>query len=420
MDGYYAVYGVGVFSVSAAVERVDPLREMLAMSGNAVPALRIALGQRPTAGVERALLALAVGQAYTDDELRDQLVRAYGDAESGWEKSVVRGVFLHTHRHYRQAADHVLTHFGRYPGDPAALLLVSAFELSGDLGYRQRGYQLVEQQYALAGHDSWAWMSWLAVTRAEQGRVSESLELAEHALGLYPRSGVAAHARAHAVHELGEGAAAVTWLDEWLAPDPGFTQRRHLQWHAALQSLAAGELADARRRVNDELAASDVGMRSAVNWRLLLIGAQPADIVAAEHARRLLSEPGGMVEVFHTFQLALALAVAGDHDGLEALTSDAAADPRPDYAEVLAPVVTALAHLVAERPAAAVTQLAALGADIDRLGGVRVEREIVQDTLARALVDAGEPDRAAQLLDHRIHTRTGHRYEHDLLRTSKA
>jgi hypothetical protein len=104
-----------------------------------------------------------------------------------------------------------------------------------------------------------------------------------------------------------------------------------------------------------------------------------------------------MVEVFHTFQLALALAVAGDHEALTTLARQAAADPRADYAEVLAPVAEALGHLVTGHPAAAVDLLTGLGAHTERLGGVRVEREIVHDTLARALVDAGAPDRAAQL-----------------------
>jgi predicted Zn-dependent protease len=393
----------------------DVLAEALALSGRAVPALRAVLERRPTAGVERAMLTLAVGEGYTDEVLREQLVQAHGDAAPGQEKSFVRGVFLHTHRHYQRAADHVLAHVARYPTDPAALLLVSAFELSGEVNYRDKGHQLVERQHGLAGRDSWPWMSWLAATRAEQGRAPEALELAERALKVYPRSGVAAHARAHAVHELGAGQEAITWLDEWMAPDPGLVQRRHLHWHAALQALASGDLAEARRRVNTELGRRDVGMRSAVNWRLLLIGAAPADIVAAEQARRLLSEPGGMVEVFHTFQLALALAVAGDHDALAELSATAAKDSRPDYAQVLAPVAAALAHLLNERPAEAVTLLSALGSNIERLGGVRLEREIVQDTLARALVDAGEPDRAARLLDERIHTRHGHSYEHQLL-----
>lgn len=42
----------------------------------------------------------------------------------------------------------------------------------------------------------------------------------------------------------------------------------------------------------------------------------PADVVAAQHARDLLAAPGGMVMVFHTFQLDLALAVAGDHQAV--------------------------------------------------------------------------------------------------------
>lgn len=394
---------------------VDAVREAVALTGAAVPALRTALAHDPTAGVDRALLALLIGGDYSNAVLREQLIRAYNDAADGREKSLVRGVFLHTHRHYQLTADHLVDHFARYPADVPAVLLVSAFELAGDPPYRQQGQQLVEQQAALAGPDSWPWMSWLAATRAEQGRVQEALELADHALVLNPRSGAAAHARAHGMHELGDGPAAVAWLDDWMRPDPQVLHRRHLHWHAALQSLAAGDLADARRRANTELAATDVGMRSAVNWRLLLIGATPADVVTAEHARTLLAQPGGMVEVFHTFQLALALAVAGDHDALTHLPNQAAADPRPDYAEVLAPIAAALAHLITGRPAVAVDLLANLQADLERLGGVRVEREIVHDTLARALVDAGEPDRAAHLLHHRITTRHHHTYEHHLL-----
>ena len=75
-------------------------------------------------------------------------------------------------------------------------------------------------------------------------------------------------------------------------------------------------------------------------------------------------------------------------------------------------LAAALAHLVAGRSATAVDLLSRLGAPTERLGGVRVEREIICDTLARALVDVGEPDRAAHLLHDRIHTRHHHNYEH--------
>ncbi|WP_224219771.1 hypothetical protein [Streptomyces olivaceus] len=47
-----------------------------------------------------------------------------------------------------------------------------------------------------------------------------------------------------------------------------------------------------------------------------------------------------------------------------------------------------------------------------------MEREIIQDTLAHALVEAGEHVRAAGLLHHRTTTRRHHAYE-DLLLTTR-
>ncbi|GAA2678361.1 hypothetical protein GCM10010400_47030 [Streptomyces aculeolatus] len=122
-----------------------------------------------------------------------------------------------------------------------------------------------------------------------------------------------------------------------------------------------------------------------------------------------------MAEVFHTFNLALALAVEAATDDLYALARRAAADPRHDYREVLAPVAEALAHITAGRPQASVELLTGLGEEVARLGGVRVEREIVQDTLARALTDIGEHTRAADLLHHRVSSRDHHVYEDQLL-----
>ncbi|MFD7498146.1 hypothetical protein ACFV8T_38490 [Streptomyces sp. NPDC059832] len=63
--------------------------------------------------------------------------------------------------------------------------------------------------------------------------------------------------------------------------------------------------------------------------------------------------------------------------------------------------------------------LSGLGEKTEQTGGVRVEREIIQDTLARALIDAGQHVRAAGLLHHRTTTRRHHTYE-DLLLTVRA
>ncbi|WP_243745248.1 tetratricopeptide repeat protein [Streptomyces hainanensis] len=394
------------------------VRELLALSGRGLPLLREWASEDPRSGVARALLMLATGDGLSDEALKQELVVAYQDARAVGPRqaSLVHGVFLHTHRHYRLTADHLVRHFAQWPTDEVAGLMLGAFHDCGDPAYREHGDALVEKQYALAGPDNWAWAGWLASARAEQGRVDEAHELAERALARHPRSGVAAHARAHAEHELGAGPAAVAFLDRWLATDPGAMNFGHLNWHAALQSIACGDFPDARRRADTALAHSDVGMRAATNWRLLLIGQSPAGRCDPGLVRELLAAPGGMAEVFHTFNLALALAVEAATDDLHVLAGRAAADDRPDYRDVLAPVAEALAHLTGGRPRAAVDLLAGLGERVERLGGVRVEREIVQDTLARALADIGEHARAADLLHHRVTTRRHHTYE-DLLLT---
>ncbi|MEU4507462.1 hypothetical protein [Streptomyces sp. NPDC024089] len=385
------------------------------MSGQTLPLLRQWVGSDPGSGVARALLSLATGDRWDDAVLKEQLSIAHRDALAAGEReaSLVYGVFLHTHRQYRLTADHLVEHFVRWPADEQAGLMLGAFSSCGDAAYRAHGDALTERQAAVAGPDSWPWQSWLASTRAEQGRVREAYELADRALGLYPRSGVAAHALAHAEHELGGGRASADFLDQWLRADPQAVQSRHLNWHAALQSIACGDFPDARRRADAALARTDVGMRAATNWRLLLAGQTPAGQSDPGQVRELLAAPGGMAEVFHTFNLALALAVEGATDDLHTLARRAAADARPDYRDVLAPVVQALAEVTAGHPRVAVNLLTGLGEKAERIGGVRVEREIIQDTLARALVDVGEHVRAASLLHHRTTTRR-HTYE-DLL-----
>ncbi|MFE1365640.1 hypothetical protein ACFW84_15550 [Streptomyces anulatus] len=391
--------------------------EFLALSGKALPLLRRWAGEDPGCGLARGLLTLATSERMDDTVLRQQLVTAHRDAQTAGEReaSLVYGMFLYTHRQYRLTADHLVAHFERWPADEVAALMLDAFPASGDSAYRTYGEGLVELQAALAGPDCWAWVSCLASVRAEQGRVREAHRLAEHALSLNPRSGVAVHALAHAEHELGAGPVSARLLDEWLAKDAQAVQLGHLNWHAALQSIACGNFAAARVRADAALRREDVGMRAATNWRLMLIGQQPAGRSDPDHVRELLAAPGGMAEVFHTFNLALALAVEAATEDLERLAARTAADPRPDYHEVLAPVVRALAEITAGHPSSAAHLLQALGEKAERVGGVRVEREIIQDTLARALIDSGDPARAAALLHHRTTTRRYHTYEDRLL-----
>ncbi|WP_067814843.1 hypothetical protein [Actinomadura kijaniata] len=374
----------------------------------------------PGRGLVRAVVAWSAGAALSDAELRRQMVRAQRDAADVGlrERSLVHAFHLCAHRHHRAAATHLARHLDRFAADPLAVPLLGAFEQAEDTGLIEQGRALIARQHTLAGPDQdWAWAAALAAVRAEQHRLDEAERLARHALRVQPRSGPAAHALAHVMHLRGAAGDYVAFIDAWLLADPHVPQRPHLQWHAALQCLADGDVQQARHRADTELAAGDVGMRSQVNWRLLLTGHTPARTVEADHARRLLTEPGGMVSIFHTFQLALALAVAGDTPALDRLARTTAADPRPAWRQVLTPVVQALAAMTNGHPGRAALLLEPLRQQITELGGVTIEREVINDTLARSLLLSGRPDQAADLLHHRRTTRTHHHYE-DLLLNS--
>ncbi|WP_409239792.1 hypothetical protein [Streptomyces sp. PA5.6] len=396
------------------------VEEWAALSGDAQSLLQEHLRREPGAGVARALLVWARAEELEEAQLKASLAEAFemSKSEGGQAASQVYGVFLCALRQWPLAAEHLLNHFAAYPTDEIAGLMVGAFHASEDAALQRAGEDLVACQYRLAGPESWTWASRLAWVCAEQGRSEEAIAFAEHALGLFPRSGVAVHARAHADHEQGAGRDAVTRVDAWLRENPAAVQVRHLNWHAALASIAFGDFATARTRADTVLRRSDVGMRAAVNWRLLLAGQHPARLSDLTHVRALLSGPGGMAEVFHTFNLALALACESAVEDLHRLAAAARTGARPAYREVLAPVVTALAHVCSGTPQHAIDLLEPLGASLSRLEGVRVEREIVTDTLARALVDTGHHHRAATLLEQRTTTRRHHTYEDLLLAPS--
>ncbi|MGA4800506.1 hypothetical protein [Streptomyces lavendulocolor] len=277
--------------------------EWLAHTGRSMAALHGLAERRPECGLAQALVVLADADALDHATLRRRLVGAHAAAQRAGarEQSLVYGIYLFTHRRYRAAADHLVVHFVQYPADEIAGSMLGAFDLAGPLDYREHGHVLARQQYALAGPESWTWASWAAGALAEEGRIEEARDLAQHALKLNPRSGPAAHARAHAEHEQGTGPAYTTSC----VPRP----------------------------------------TGACSWR-----ARPRPGPPSSHTRTgCCPNPGA---------------------GRRSST---------------------------------------------RIGGVRVEREIIQDTLARALIDAGQPQRAAHLLHHRTTTRTHHTYENLLL-----
>jgi hypothetical protein len=109
---------------------------------------------------------------------------------------------------------------------------------------------------------------------------------------------------------------------------------------------------------------------------------------------------------FPVFNVCFALASAEDVDGLAALSVRLEADPRPAFKDLVAPIVRALIAVVQERHDHAVGILQSVLDDLPRVGGSNAQREVVEDTLISALVDAERLGEARFILEKRIGRRS--------------
>lgn len=307
----------------------------------------------------------------------------------------------------------LVDHLGRFPADAFALgIAVPTIAFSGvaDLdGTLALG--LVERTApAYEGH--WFHTSLLSFVRQEQGRIEEAGELARAALAAQPASGHAVHALAHVHYESGDHRTGRDWLDGWIGGHGrGAVHRAHFSWHVALHELALDDSAAVRRRWFAQLAPAQVnGVRALVDsgsllWRARMsrnwTGRVPVDGVLDAVARDLVERPSTAFTALHG---AVALAAAGDLPALRRLRTHAAgADPV--QREVVVPLCNALEAVLEEEWATAVRELRGLLPSLRRVGGSAAQREIVEETLLYALVEAGHSDTARHLLEQRLDRR---------------
>ncbi|MFI8521720.1 FAD/NAD(P)-binding protein [Streptomyces sp. NPDC085481] len=307
----------------------------------------------------------------------------------------------------------LVAHLDRFPGDAFALGIAVptiAFAGVGDLD-GTLALRLVEGTApAYEGH--WFHTSLLSFVRQEQGRIDEAGELARAALAAEPASGHAVHALAHVHYESGAHRAGRDWLDGWIGGQGrGAVHRAHFSWHVALHELALDDSAAVRRRWFAQLAPGQVsGVRALVDsgsllWRARMsrnwTGRVPVDGVLDAVARDLVERPSTAFTALHG---AVALTAAGDLPALRRLRTHAAgADPV--QREVVVPLCSALEAVLEEEWDTAAERLRCLLPSLRRVGGSAAQREVVEETLLYALVEAGHRDTARRLLEQRLDRR---------------
>jgi hypothetical protein len=261
--------------------------------------------------------------------------------------------------------------------------------------------------------DDWWYTGLLAFVRQEQERWSEAERLADRALAAEPTSGHAAHARTHVYYETGEHLSGLAWLDGWIAASGLDAQHAvHFAWHAALHELAEGDAVAVRRRYAAQLAPPLVtGARALVDSASLLWRGRLADVwrsdlpigpVLEAVDPELLRRPPSRFMALHAV---LALAAAGDVAGLGRLRRYAMASGDLVFPTLVAPLAAGFTAYVEGRFAVAAAELERLVPWLVQLGGSAAQREVVEDTLLRALLFADRVPEARALLTKRLDRR---------------
>ncbi|MEU4269969.1 FAD/NAD(P)-binding protein [Streptomyces sp. NPDC026092] len=402
---------------AAAAAYRSGLGRVVTVRAKAAEAFARATALDPGFALGHAALALLGHECGADVDVHRELADAQrGVAERGDERE--RSFVDVVTRRIEPSGDDgdraLVDHLDRHPVDAFALSIAVptiAFSGVGDLD-GTLAQRLVEHTApAYDGH--WFPTSLLAFLRQEQGRVDEAGFLATAALAAEPASGHAAHALAHVHYESGAHRAGRDWLDGWIGGQGrGAVHRAHFSWHVALHELALDDTAAVRRRWFAQLAPRQVnGVRALVDsgsllWRARMTrnwtGDVPVDGVLDAVARDLLERPATAFTALHS---AVALTAAGDLAALRRLRAHAAGADAVQR-EVIAPLCHALEAVLEERWTAAVDGLRGLLPTLRRVGGSAAQREVVEETLLHALLEAGQCDAARHLLEERLDRRS--------------
>ena len=303
----------------------------------------------------------------------------------------------------------VRDHIARWPRDAMALSpATSVFGLIGFSGLpgREEDQYTILAPLASAYGEDWWFLSQLAFAETESGRQTSAVRHIDTAMALAPRNAHGAHIRAHVYYEGGERTAGLGYLTDWARDYPREGQLHcHVSWHLALWSLELGRTRDAWRIYRESLhpgAAWGPQINvltdcAAFLQRASIAGeAVPAELWSdlSAYAAQWFPNPG---IAFADIHAALAHANAGDGAAL-ARISEGAKGPAAD---VVAPLARAFGASARSDWSAAIALLEPLMAQHERFGGSRAQRDLVEYTLASALVHAGRAGEAARLLSTR-------------------
>ncbi len=311
-------------------------------------------------------------------------------------------------------------HVAQWPRDAMVLApATGVFGLIGFSGRQEREEELYRLLCELAPHygDDWWFRCVHAFAACESGRLDEAWRLIEPSMVANPRNAHGAHIRVHVLHEMGEMARALDYLESWM---PGFDRRGllhcHLSWHVALTALALGKVERAWEAYRAGVHPGGswgppinvVSDAAAFLWRAELADGERRPVSWREvHDYALKSFPKAGLP-FADVHVAVACVADGDFATLERLVAELRerlAAGRLPAGGVVPTIAEGFGAYAKGDWNAAIRCFELALPETVRIGGSRAQRDLVEHTLIAAYLKAGRAADARSLVARRTDRR---------------
>lgn len=311
----------------------------------------------------------------------------------------------------------VEAHLEGFPRDALVLSLAlgvyGLIAFSGRPDHHEAQRALLERLAPRWGEDWW-FTGYLGWSHVETGDPQGGAAIVERALARNPRNAHAAHARIHAHVELGETAAGVAFLTDWVRDYEAAAQLHcHLNWHLALFELDLGQSDRAMARYQAAIrpgCASSAPMATLADaasllWRCALHDAGPRPLPWEEVAALAEQRFPRAGLAFADLHAAMAEAATGSAARLERRIAELehlASLGKLPQGRVAPMLCRGLGAFARGEPAEAADLLMAAMPEVTRIAGSHAQREVFEDTLIAALLASGRSEPAREWLARRL------------------
>jgi len=298
-------------------------------------------------------------------------------------------------------------HLREWPRDAMVLApATGVFGLIGFSGRQEREEELYQLLHELAPHYADDW--WF---------LDAAWQLIEKSMVANPRNAHGAHIRVHVLHEMGEMARAMDYLENWM---PGYDRRGllhcHLSWHVALTALSLGKPERAWEAYRTAVhpggswgpPINAVSDSAAFLWRAELAGGERRPELWHEVRDYALKSFPGAGLSFVDVHVGLVCVADGDFAELERLAGELRERIKAGKApagSVVSTIAEGFAAYAKGDWNEAIRHLEAALPETVRIGGSRAQRDLVEHTLVAAYLKVARPEKARTLVARRADRR---------------